>query len=305
MKYVVVTILIAALVFAATPDDAKDAYLNATVNVEQVKRAGLPYQSLEDLLNEMEIALKGKNAGKLLETALILNQTEEGKERAQLYFAELDVARLQGLQPGQNFSFVVKNAQAIADKREQAFELHEQIEKLKKEVANETGINSSQVGVLLVQVKDAFEREDYDATPVLLNQTRASLDDAKVAAARERALARLARRNIQSFVQDQWLAVLVVLLVIVVVLFWGFVEGRVVYASKKICTLTGEVESAGESLLQAQKDYYSGESGRSTYNARIAAIREKQRTASAQANAWRELKKKYVRFAIISRFRIK
>ena len=116
MKVVLLILLLSTLVVAASSEDAREAYLNATVHVEQMKRAGFPHGLMDGLLQDMEIALKGKNASKLLQTALILNQTEEGILRAQEYFAELESARLQGLQPGQNFSMVIHYAQLIAYK---------------------------------------------------------------------------------------------------------------------------------------------------------------------------------------------
>ena len=86
---------------------------------------------------------------------------------------------------------------------------------------------------------------------------------------------------------------------------WVFVEGRTVYASKKIRLLDVELKAAREGLLQAQKEYYAGEIGRSTYASRSDASREKQRTATAQLRTWRDLQSKYARKTIFARFSLK
>ncbi|MBS3124856.1 hypothetical protein J4211_01215 [Candidatus Woesearchaeota archaeon] len=305
MKVVLLILLLSTLVVAASSEDAREAYLNATVHVEQMKRAGFPHGLMDGLLQDMEIALKGKNASKLLQTALILNQTEEGILRAQEYFAELESARLQGLQPGQNFSMVIHYAQLIAYKREQAFEARDELKRVEEIIAGAENINLSRVNELLQEAQDSFASEKYELIPGLVNQTEVALEDAKVAAARNRALARLARRNLLSFVEDNWLSVLVVLLIFSVLGLWGFVEGRVFYAAKKVRVLESELAAAHEGLLQAQKEYYSGESGRSTYGARTEKVHEKQRAISSQLHAWRELHAKYLKTAVIARFRPK
>jgi len=302
MKYVLIIILVAVLVTAAVPESAREAYLNATVHVEQMKRAGLPYQSASDLLKDMEVALNGKNATKLFETALILNQTEEGRAKAEEYFDELDAAHVQGLKPGQNFSLVVSHGERIAVVREQAFDAQERIAQMDEFIAL-AEVNRSQVDEKMVQVRTAFASEQFDKVPGLLNQTAVLLEDAKVAAARDRALARLARRNVQGFVEDHWISVLVFLLVVAVAVLWAFVEGRAMYALKRICMLEAELKVAQEGLLQAQKEYYAGEIGRGTYAARSDAVRERKQNATAQLQVWRELHSKYAQKTIFSRFR--
>ena len=96
---------------------------------------------------------------------------------------------------------------------------------------------------------------------------------------------------------------LVFLLVVAVAVLWAFVEGRAMYALKRICMLEAELKVAQEGLLQAQKEYYAGEIGRGTYAARSDAVRERKQNATAQLQVWRELHSKYAQKTIFSRFR--
>lgn len=305
MKQLFIVLLLASSVIAATSDDAREAYLNATVHVEQMKRDNFPHQSVDDLLKDMDVALKGKNATKLLQTALILNQTDESKSKAQEYFVELELARKKGLQPGQNFSKVVEYSQLIAQKHELAFDARRSVARMEELIAGAGEINRSRVDELMLKINESFASEQYGRIAGMLNETATALEDAKVAASRDRALARLARRNLMSFVEDNWFVVLVALFMLSLLGLLGFIEGRVFYATKKIHFFEEELAGAQSGLFQAQKEYYSSEIGRPTYLARTGSMREKQRNVSVQINTWRELRHKYAKVSLLSRFRSK
>ena len=297
-------VLLAMNVQGAVYADAKDAYFNASLDVEQLKGAGLPYESLEDALLQMDGALKGKDPVLLFQTALSLNETDEGRPLAERYFALLDEASRSGLRPGQNFSFVIERAQWIANKKQSAFDANDALVGFLDELeqVNET-VNLSRVDFLLEEAKNAFEVERFEEVPSLVGDAREELDLALLAAARERALVRLARRNVVSYVQDHFKGVLMSLAVLFLLVVWAYLEGRVLFAKNKLRFIHEQLKVAQHMLVNAQKEYYGGSIGRVNYHNQMESQRQKIRSLKGSVGGWEQMLSKYKKSSVIGRFR--
>ncbi|RJQ21347.1 hypothetical protein C4580_02280 [Candidatus Woesearchaeota archaeon] len=282
---------------------AREAYLNATLDVEQLRSEGLPYQSLEDRLFVMNESLVGRDEAKLLQTATLLNQSLDGRAKAQEYFRMINLARQQGLKPGQDFRLVIREAEAIRLEKNRVFELRDLLAALEAEVAASEAGNSSSVVVSLEKTKEAFLSERYGEFGVRYNETRLSLEDAEVALARERALTALAGRTIGGFVLKNWRALLVALAVLAVLGVWGYLEWRYVFAQRKFSECVEGIGAVKESMLAAQRDYYAGKLSRATYAGKVAQLHEKERDLKAKRGVWQARKEAFRRTALLARFK--
>ena len=297
MRYVVIFALVALFVAGATLEDAKDAFLNATLDVEQARQEGLPHESLVDALVMMEESLSGKDPQRLRETALALNESDEARPLADRYFKLIDEAKRTGLKPGQNFTFVVETAQWIAERKALAFDARERLSVLERDV------RSAEDGLNLSNARSAYESERFERVEGLVSETRLALEQTQVASARERALLALARRTVVGYVEQNWVSVLVFFVIFVAVAIFAFLELRVVYALRKISSVKREFKVAHEMLVGAQRDYYEGRIGRVTYKSRLDQQHERSRSLQAELNGWMAIHEEYKHKSVFARFR--
>jgi len=297
-------VLLCVSVAAVTFEEARDAYQNASVDVLQLRHEGIPIQSLEDVLRQMNGSLFGRDEKKLREIAFLLNETDEGRPLALQYFAMLEEANRSGLNPGQNFSLVLEGAGKIDRLRVAAFEARDSLRALNEELdALNESLNLTRVIVSLSKAQDAFTSERFAEVPGLVNQTRSELDDARVESARERALLRLARRNVRAYVEDHWRGLLIALGVVAVLSLWLFLELRASFGAKKLDVLHEEMRSVRDLLFSTQKEYYGGSLGRPAYLSRMNAYHQKERTLKAQLAALESLVRLYRKMTIFHRFK--
>lgn len=304
MRYVLFFVVLAGVAAGATLEEAKDALLNATLDVEQARQEGLPHESLVDALSMMGDSLSGKDVQRLRETALALNESDEARPLAQRYFEMIEESRRTGLKPGQNFTFVVETARWIEERKMLAFEARELLAAVEDEVFSAgPGLNLSTVNFLLQSARSAYESERFEKVPSLVNETWFAFEQAQVAQARERALVALAGRTVVGFVEQNWIGVLAFFAVFAVLAAVAFFELRVVYALKRVASARRELKVAHEMLVGAQRDYYGGSIGRATYKSRLDQQRERTRTLQAELNGWVALHEDYKKKSLLSRFR--
>src|SRR3989344_2474643 len=117
MKKLLVLVLLSCMVSAYSLDEARESFLNATLDVKQAEREGLPYESLEDTLQLMDERLNGRDADELFKLAVLLNSSDDGSGLAKVYFDQIEEAKRTNGSPGQNFTFVVEKAGWISERK--------------------------------------------------------------------------------------------------------------------------------------------------------------------------------------------
>ena len=305
----VVPLLLLALisqgVFAETFEMAKEAYVNATLDLEQLKAEGLPFASVEDRLTIMNESLVGQDAEKLMQLALLLNKSDSGKAKAFEYFRMISDARLRGLKPGQDFALVVREARAVRAIRDGAFEARDVIARLERDIQSGAAANDSRVLELFAKTQNAFRAEHYGELGGLVNETFERIEDVEVERARERAFLGVARNNFWTFAREHAFAVAVFVVVSIVLSIWVSLELRFVKAKRAWEWTSRALKGAEEGLLLAQKKYYAGELGRATYQGRVIQFHEKQRDLKAKLGVWTQNVERFARWSLLSRLGLK
>jgi len=293
-------------VFAVTYQDAENAYLDASLDIQQLKLKGMPVDSLEDALSEMDDQLHGENVSLLMERIAILNASNESDKMALAsQLSSLVQASLSsGLPVGANYSFVVERAVWVRSMKDRAFESAELLSKLQDSISavNES-VNLSAVFSTLQSADEAFLDERYAEVPALVELGHSQIEDAVVNAARERAFLRLARRNVVDFVQDHWRGLLIALAGLVVLSLWTFFEVRALNAFRKLRLLHIDLRAVEESERSTQQLYYGEHMGSTTYRARMELFKQKQRQLKTDIQVWHSLAKSYRRFTVFSRLK--
>jgi hypothetical protein len=306
MKWLVLLLLIVSFAGAVSLQDAEDAYLNASLDIQQLKMKDMPVASLEDALDMMDAKLHGDNLSLLLEKVSILNASNESDKMAlaSQLSGLIQNSLSSGLPVGANYSFVVEKALWVRSMKDKAFESAELLSKLQDSISavNES-VNLSAVLSTLQQADDAFLDERYGEVPGLVDLGHSQIEDAVVNAARERAFMRLARRNVVDFVQDHWRGLLIALAGLVVLGLWTFFEVRTLHAFRKIRLLEIELGAVEESERSTQQQYYSEGMGSTTYKARMTAFKQRQRQLKTDIQVWHSLAKSYRRFTVFSRLK--
>lgn len=307
MKKFLMLLLLVPLVYAITPEEAKDAYFNATLDVKYMKSVNLPVDSLEDALIEMHSALEGESIPKLLATANILNASGEPEKvfLAQKFYRQINESLKTGINPGTDYSFVIKKSAWIKQMREKAISSRELIQSMQGELssANISGMNFSEVNATISRAESDFVDERYDDIAVLKAQFDAQLEDAQVQAARERAFMRLARRNLVNYVQDHWFGVLIWLIILSALGSFAFFEIRYYKALEKIKKLNLELSANADMQKKTQEDYYTDGMGSGTYRSRMDALHGKQRKLKTDLLVWEKLSESYAKFSVLGRFK--
>ena len=306
MKWLVVLLLVAPFVCAATLQEAKDAYFNSTLEVQHLSELGYPTQSLEDALTEMHDSLAGVNISRLVARADVLNQSNETEKTAlaQQLYQLIDASLRTGVPPGVNYTFVVEKAAWISSMRQKAFESFDLISNMNATLgkANET-LNLSAVYETMAKAGQSFKAERYDEIPPLMEQARRQLEDAQVEAARERAFLMLARRNVLNYVQDHWMGLLLALVIANILALWAYCEIRLYSAIRTVHRLNIELAANARMAKETQENYYSDHMGASTYRTRMDNLKQKNRRLKTSLQVWTKLAQVYRKYALIMRFK--
>lgn len=307
MLFGVVPVLLLALlslgVFAESFELAKEAFVNATLDLEQLRAEGLPYASIEDHLFVMNESLVGKDEAKVLELAVMLNKSDAGKAKAFEYFRMVETARQKGIRPGQDFALVVREARVVRAIRDSAFESRDVVVQLERDVQLSVAANDSRVLELLGEVRGAFKAEQYGELGGLVNATLERMEDVEVERARERAFLGVARRNFADLVKAHAWGIVFGLLIVLVLCVWAFLELRFSRALRARDWTKKAVKGAEEGLLLAQKKYYAGELGRATYQGRVAQFHEKERDLKAKLGMWSQNVERFRKWSLLGRLR--
>jgi hypothetical protein len=307
MKLLLILLLVAPFAAAATLQEAQDAYFNATLEVQHMKRINYPTQSLEDALTEMHDALVGANISVLVERANLLNGSNETEktELAQKLYQLIDASLKTGVSPGVNYTFVVEKAEWIVVTKQKAFEssgmlaaFNQQMQKI-----NQSELNLSAVHGTISKAENAFKSERYDDAIALVRQAQVQLENAQVDAARERAFLRLARRNVINYVREHWLGLLVTLIIVGVLGAWSYLEARLYYGLRIIRTTKFKLSANQKIQEETQKGYYADGMGSQTYNSRMGMLKQKQRQLKTRLQVWEKLVVEYRKYSVINRFR--
>jgi hypothetical protein len=306
MKRLLLLLLLVPGVFGVTFDEARDAYVNSTLLIENLKSLKYPTTALEDALVPMRENLYGMNISKLRQKADILWYSGEPDKiliALQLY-AAINASLQTGVNPGINYSFVVEKAEWIKQMREKAFMASDLLSDARDNFAqvNET-LDLTVAKATFDSAEISFDAERYDEVAPLVRQALDQLEDARVEAARERAFMRLARRNVVNYVEDHWRGLLTTLAVLLVLFTWFFLEVRAFRAFSRMHRLRIELRAVLDAMRAAQEEYFTGNTGSGTYKRRMDLYHAKQRRLKTDLHVWEKLAHLYKKRTIFARFK--
>ncbi len=176
MKWLIALLILVTMATALTMDEAQDAYLNATLEIEQLKGLGFSTQSLEDHLALMKEKLEGVPA---------------------------------------DHTFVIEKAMWIHDRKELMLESSDMLAELHQRIATTNQyVNLSTVQEAFTSAEKSFKEERYEDVTIFTQRAYDLLEDTEAAAARERGFLRLARRNLFSYAKDHWFSTAIMLIIL-------------------------------------------------------------------------------------------
>lgn len=307
MKLALILLLLIPFATAYTFEEAQDAYMNATLEIEQLKSLGFSTLSLEDQLPLMKENLEGVPKEQIEARIEILNISgeKEKEEEAERLKKELRDAESEGRNPEVNYTFVIERAQWIHERKELAFESSDLVAQLHQRIATTSQyINLSAVQESITLAERAFNEERYEEVPIFTQRAYELLEDAEVAEARERAFLRLARRNIWNYAQDHWFGIIVTLIILGALGTWTFIEARLLAAQRKIRNLKLEMQSVQQSEKSTQEDYYGSKIGSGTYKNRMTLYKNNYLKLKTDLDVWTNLEKQYRKISLLSRMKL-
>ncbi|MCX8175120.1 MAG: hypothetical protein N3E51_02855 [Candidatus Micrarchaeota archaeon] len=216
--------------FSRERRDALLALEGANASMEKMRRLGIPTRRAQDLYL---LALQWFNGQSALE------MTGERGE----------------------YGFVVEKASEVKKVERTAIAAHDDLRALSVRMRKTGGdVNISEAISLYQQAKREFDDERFEEAQKLINEGYDSITKAEAEATRQKALLESARRNIETFLQENWQKILIGAAAIAIFAFLFQKQIRRFLINAKIRALMTERAVLEGMIKNLQKDYF--ESGK-------------------------------------------
>lgn len=245
-----------------TRKDAANAIQQVEQDINEMAEAGFPVSYVKDILTSASQALERADFAELLRQ----NATGELAEQAK--------KALEGLNyKGFMYDEVLKYTQEISSRKQQAYNLSDSIRALEIKIDEyKKSIDTSEAESILADAKIAFEKERYGETEDLLSKANSELEEKKA----ELTTVNIIVRSGKSFVEKNWLEILIVSVVIAISGWFGWRNYRVKKIRDKLKKLKIEQESLHKLMKKTQIERFKkGNISESIYKIRMEKYTER------------------------------
>lgn len=211
-------------------DEALVQLGQANVSIARMKDAGFPYIRSQDIY-------------------LTAMQWFEGQSALELADGTPD------------YRFVIEKVAEIKTIERESFSVNDDLRALAMRIQNATiEVNRSEVLNMQAQARQEFLDSRFEEARRIVNNAYDKISELEAETTRSKTLAESARRNIETFLQENWQKIVAVFAVIIVIFLVFQKQIRRFLIEVKIHTLTMEKAVLDSMLKNLQKDYF--ESGK-------------------------------------------
>jgi len=261
MKFLAILIVIILMPILAcaqdvTRQDAVNAIERAKQDINEMEEAGFSVNYVKDILTSANQALERADFAELLK----MNATGEIAEQAR--------KALQGLNyQGFTYAEVLKYTQQIAARKLQAYNLSDSIRALEIKIGEyKKSIDTSEIEGILKDTKIAFEKERYGEVEDFLSKANSELERKKA----EFTTVNVLVRSGKSFIEKNWLGILVASAVAAISGWFGWKRYRIKRIRNKLKNLKIEKESLSKLMKKTQEERFKkGKISESIYKIRM------------------------------------
>lgn len=161
-----------------------------------------------------------------------------------------------------DYRFVSQNVQQILQLESSSFALQDEFNVLDLRLANATsGANLTAALALRDSALAEFRDERFDEAKTLIDQAYAEISSAEAEAVRSQTLLESTRKNVETFLRENWQTILAIIAVVCVLLFIFQKRIRRFLINSKINSLSREKVVLQGMLRDLQRDYFQHGSG--------------------------------------------
>ena len=233
--------MLASLGHAASRTDALLAINQSQNDMKEMMGAGFSANSVNDTIGAMRQALERADFAEML------------RQNATGSLAEQARKALEGLNyEGFTYDSVVAYGNQTAVRKQKAFDLYDSIRALEIRIDNTFGLNLSDATVLIGQAKEEFQKEHYDQAQQYLTSANTILETKKAEATTLSAMVESGR----SFIEKYWQGLLGLIILIIVLSWFGREKYNRRNLKKKIRRMKAEKITLNHLMKETQRDRF-------------------------------------------------
>ena len=233
--------MLASLGHAASRTDALLAINQSQNDMKEMMGAGFSANSVNDTIGAMRQALERADFAEML------------RQNATGSLAEQARKALEGLNyEGFTYDSVVAYGNQTAVRKQKAFDLYDSIRALEIRIDNTFGLNLSDATVLIGQAKEEFQKEHYDQAQQYLTSANTILETKKAEATTLSAMVESGR----SFIEKYWQGLLGLIILIIVLSWFGREKYNRRNLKKKIRRMKAEKIALNHLMKETQRDRF-------------------------------------------------
>ena len=233
--------MLASLGHAASRTDALLAINQSQNDMKEMMGAGFSANSVNDTIGAMRQALERADFAEML------------RQNATGSLAEQARKALEGLNyEGFTYDSVVTYGNQTAVRKQKAFDLYDSIRALEIRIGNTFGLNLSDATVLIGQAKEEFQKEHYDQAQQYLTSANTILETKKAEATTLSAMVESGR----SFIEKYWQGLLGLIILIIVLSWFGREKYNRRNLKKKIRRMKAEKITLNYLMKETQRDRF-------------------------------------------------
>jgi len=233
--------MLASLGHAASRTDALLAINQSQNDMKEMMGAGFSANSVNDTIGAMRQALERADFAEML------------RQNATGSLAEQARKALEGLNyEGFTYDSVVAYGNQTAVRKQKAFDLYDSIRALEIRIDNTFGLNLSDATVLIGQAKEEFQKEHYDQAQQYLTSANTILETKKAEAKTLSAMVESGR----SFIEKYWQGLLGLIILIIVLSWFGREKYNRRNLKKKIRRMKAEKITLNHLMKETQRDRF-------------------------------------------------
>lgn len=251
------------ITFGMSHNDAQAALASANATIEKMQQAGIQSAQVRD-------------------TYLLAKEWFDGQSSLELG----------GETP--NYRFVMQKALEIAQIERNAFAVNDDLQALTLRM-NQTdpAVNLSEAFALRAEAIREFEDGRFAEAQKLVDSAYAKTEQAEAETVRSNTLLESTRRNLETFLKENWQNILIVALALIVLFFIFQKQIRRFLTNAKINSLIAERKALESMIRRTQKGYFeSGEINEMTYHIKVKKYGDLIRNINRQLPLLKEELKK-------------
>ena len=233
--------MLASLGHAASRTDALLAINQSQNDMKEMMGAGFSANSVNDTIGAMRQALERADFAEMLRQNATGSMAEQARKA------------LEGLNyEGFTYDSVVAYGNQTAVRKQKAFDLYDSIRALEIRIDNTFGLNLSDATVLIGQAKEEFQKEHYDQAQQYLTSANTILETKKAEATTLSAMVESGR----SFIEKYWQGLLGLIILIIVLSWFGREKYNRRNLKKKIRRMKAEKITLNHLMKETQRDRF-------------------------------------------------